>query len=122
MSDVRGMKRLVYNLRWGWANGRRAPLIALALAGLGVVLTWTVAPLFGPALTLLCVVFSIGWGEGHNRGHKQGHLCAVEAQIAFMEQVCAAAEEQLAPHHPQREAAHAQLVELRRHRDWLQSS
>lgn len=113
--------RLIVNLRWGWRHGRKPPLVAMGFAAVGVVLTWTVAPLVGPALTILCVVYSVAWGSGHNVGHRQATLLYLDQSIEQMEEVVAAAEEQFAHNDPRRVGAAEHLAHLKRMRreGWL---
>lgn len=108
------LRRLIFNLRWGWHNGRKPPLVALMFAAVGVVLTWTVAPLVGPALTIVCVVYSFAWGSGHNIGHRQATLRFLDQSIEQMEQVVADAEEQFAHNDPRRLCAAEHLAYLKR--------
>lgn len=114
MSDVHGRRmRLVRNILWAWNNDRRPPLYALMASTVGVVLTWTVAPLLGPALVILCVVYTVGWWNGHDRGYRRSTLLHLDASIRQMEEIVAAHEEEFAPHHPQRVAAAEHLAHLR---------
>jgi membrane protein required for beta-lactamase induction len=99
-------------LKWGWNNGRREQAIAMICAFIFLVLTWFVSMwFFFP--NLLCVVYSLSWGRGHQRGYARATMLAVDRRIEELEAVQEAMLEELAPDHPMRLAAHAELKHLR---------
>jgi membrane protein required for beta-lactamase induction len=112
------VKGAVDLLKWGWHNGRREQAIAMICAFIFLLLTWFVSVWFAFP-NILCVVYSVAWGRGHQRGYGQAMLVAIDRRIAELEAVQETMLEELAQDHPMRRAAHQELVELRRFREGL---
>jgi FMN phosphatase YigB (HAD superfamily) len=113
------VKGAVDLLKWGWHNGRREQIFMMALAFVGNIVTWVVWTWLGFFVTIIAVAYSVAWGRGHRRGWLQAMTLATDHRIAEMEAVQEAMLEELAPDHPMRRAAHAELVNLRRYRETL---
>jgi hypothetical protein len=66
------MRHLVKMLAWGWRNGRRPQLVAVALSIVAYVGTIFVSSWVVWAVWLGAAVFALAWGFGHKRGYQQG--------------------------------------------------